>query len=143
MYFNMVFYKINPTGIAAEIFGSEVVLMNLYKGNYYCFRGETAVQIWQLLEQPIATHQIVTLLAQAYQHTTSEMSALVEPFLAQLLAEQLIMVTAPAESLKIPSFIPTEPMLMPQLEVYDDMQELILLDPIHDVDPEEGWPKKK
>lgn len=31
----------------------------------------------------------------------------------------------------------------PKLEIYDDLQELIILDPIHDADPERGWPAQQ
>jgi len=31
----------------------------------------------------------------------------------------------------------------PVLEVYTDMQDLLLLDPIHDVDETVGWPSPK
>ena len=34
---------------------------------------------------------------------------------------------------------PQEGFVAPQLHKYTDMQELLLLDPIHDVD-QEGWP---
>ena len=30
----------------------------------------------------------------------------------------------------------------PLLECYTDMQDLLLFDPIHDVDTQVGWPKK-
>jgi hypothetical protein len=29
----------------------------------------------------------------------------------------------------------------PSIEVYDDLSDLILADPIHDVDEKQGWPK--
>jgi hypothetical protein len=30
----------------------------------------------------------------------------------------------------------------PAFERYDDMADLILLDPVHEIDQEEGWPKR-
>jgi hypothetical protein len=30
----------------------------------------------------------------------------------------------------------------PAFEKYDDMADLILLDPVHEIDQEKGWPKK-
>ena len=30
----------------------------------------------------------------------------------------------------------------PVFEKYDDMADLILLDPVHEIDQEEGWPKR-
>jgi hypothetical protein len=35
--------------------------------------------------------------------------------------------------------VPFEP---PILERFDDMQELLLLDPVHEVSDEEGWPAR-
>ena len=34
-------------------------------------------------------------------------------------------------------------MQAPALEIYDDMAELILSDPIHEVDEDVGWPRKR
>jgi len=31
----------------------------------------------------------------------------------------------------------------PTLEIYDDLQAMIMLDPVHDVDIQKGWPHKK
>lgn len=39
-----------------------------------------------------------------------------------------------------PPVEPSRPWLMPALEIYSDMQDLLLFDPIHEVDPACGWP---
>ena len=36
-----------------------------------------------------------------------------------------------------------KPLAAPVLNKYSDMQDLLLLDPIHDVDEEAGWPTNK
>jgi hypothetical protein len=35
------------------------------------------------------------------------------------------------------------PFQKPLLQKYTDMEALLLVDPIHEVDEEEGWPKQK
>lgn len=70
-----------------------------------------------------------------------------ETFVSKLIDEQLILAAngeQPAASSKgneqpSPSPVPFEP---PVLEKYTDMQDLLLLDPIHEVD-DTGWPKRK
>jgi hypothetical protein len=32
---------------------------------------------------------------------------------------------------------------LPAVDVYDDLAELIYADPVHDVDEQAGWPKKR
>ena len=45
------------------------------------------------------------------------------------------------KSLKTP--LMRQPFSTPVLETYTDMQDLLTLDPIHDVDPQQGWPIQK
>jgi hypothetical protein len=64
----------------------------------------------------------------------------------ELVAESLIVPDAsasPGASTDTTSTAePLTPFVRPVLERYTDMQELLLLDPIHDVD-ETGWPRRK
>ncbi len=64
----------------------------------------------------------------------------------ELVAESLIVPAkdAPvgASSEPLGTAGPEAPFVLPVLERYTDMQELLLLDPIHDVD-ESGWPHRK
>jgi len=43
---------------------------------------------------------------------------------------------SPAELPWPDSFVP------PGLEKYDDIADIITMDPIHDVDPAKGWPRR-
>jgi hypothetical protein len=35
-----------------------------------------------------------------------------------------------------------EPFAPPMLEKYDEIADIIAMDPIHDVDPDKGWPHR-
>jgi hypothetical protein len=67
----------------------------------------------------------------------AELSAFIE----SLEAEQLV-VPDPLDATGAPlapagPALPWEPLA---LETFTDMQELILLDPVHEVEPSQGWP---
>ena len=87
------------------------------------------------------TEGIRESLERVYDAAPGEIDRAVEAFLGQLEAESLIApgmpaVAPPATSVSAPSKIPFE---LPQLEKYEDLQDIILLDPVHMVD-DAGWP---
>lgn len=138
-------YTLAPRGIACEHFPDETIVLNLPKGNYYSLKG-TGQVIWSLLEKNATTLQITGQLSGHYAITEEEAQLAVEPFLEQLASEELIIETADAEAAELlPVASPTSPLTFtpPILEVYTDMQELLMLDPIHDADPDKGWPHTK
>lgn len=137
-------YTIAPRGIACEHFPDETIVLNLPKGNYYSLK-ESGQLIWSLLEKKASSDLITNQLSDYYTITTEEVQLALLPFLAQLEQEQLIqevensgfeaVATMEANTTNLPFTTPT-------LEVYTDMQELLMLDPIHDADPDKGWPHK-
>jgi hypothetical protein len=70
------------------------------------------------------------------------MAAAIETFASQAIKEGLLRSADVApKSLTPPVFSSDGP--LPELEIYQDMQNLLLLDPVHDVDEQHGWPKVK
>ena len=87
--------------------------------------------------------QIETTFASGSDAERAEIRAGLGAFVSALAAEQLILPregpgegSAPTQEPK-PTFAP------PGLRKFTDMQELLLVDPIHDVQPEAGWPLPK
>lgn len=124
-------YEVNKPDVVEESVDGEALIVHLGTGTYYSSRG-AGDSVWQL----IASGASVAETALAMGH---ESPAAVERFVSQLIEEELIR----------PRSRPVEapPMVTPQagpleLEKYTDMQELLLLDPIHDVE-EAGWPRAK
>lgn len=138
----MLNYTINPRGIACEHFQDETIILNLPKGSYYSLKG-TGQLIWSQLEKNTASSEIAALLSVQYHITTDEALAALEPFIKKLAQEELIAETDAVHhtASAVETFTPNrEPFTEPVLEVYTDMQELLMLDPIHDADPGKGWP---
>ncbi len=142
--------RINTPKIVHETIDGETVILNLDSGNYYSLDGIGA-DIWALVENNVAMNGIIECIRNGYDGVQEEMEAAINTFIAHLMQEDLIMPdhtngsgnpdwsrtrlnTAPEEN--IPRF------KAPALNKYTDMQDLLLLDPIHEVD-DAGWPERK
>lgn len=137
-------YKINAPMVTSETIDGEVVVINLDNGNYYSIEGIGA-DVWTLAENGTSVDEIARVLAQRY--TGSHIAEGVHAFLQQVLNEHLL-VEAPerqpaadVDTLLAP-VAGEKPFEAPVLNTYTDMQDLLLLDPIHEVD-EQGWPLAK
>jgi hypothetical protein len=100
----------------------------------------SAPAIWSTLAAGASFGDIVRRLERAYEAPTGEIAAAVEGFLQELERERLI-AAADGSPSPPPELVPEErgPFEPPQLEKYEDLQDIILLDPVHMVD-DRGWP---
>ena len=126
--------------VILENFGDEVVIVNLSNGNYYSL-DSVGADIWAWLEQGATTAETLDALKQKYEADPAVVEQALAQFLADLTADSLVVsVEAEAQPLALPTPPDTkQPFVVPVLNKYTDMQELLLLDPIHEVD-ETGWP---
>ena len=137
-------YKIRSPVVIHETIGDESVIVNLETGMYYSTSASGA-RIWQALEYgPAASGEIVDILRTSYLVADDSIEDRVESFLNELESEGLIVPSSAGESSDV-SYQPAEGRLSntfetPTLDRFGDMQELILLDPVHEIDPEQGWP---
>ncbi len=135
----MVFYR-QKASVVHEKFGDETVIVNLDTGCYFSIDG-AADMIWGLAIAGLSDAEILTRGDTAY--TGDRVRAETEAFLAKLVEEQLVEPTdsAPAGTRPSP---PDEPKVWasPALQKFTDMEEMLQLDPIHEVD-EMGWPQAK
>jgi len=135
--------------VTHERLDDEVIAINLENGAYYAFDG-VAADCWNLVDQHAATDDIVDLLAARYSTGGADVRADVSTFVARLLEERLaITPDAPLPAvdraqLALPDPAGPEPRAYtaPVVERYNDLDELLLLDPIHEVD-DAGWPIAK
>jgi hypothetical protein len=137
-------YRINQPAVIAEIIDSEAIIVNLDSGAYYSLR-DSACTIWNLLVQGYTPIEVVTGMQAEYTGDTESMRSGVEALLAELLAEALLVPVEPMPAAVpafdtngdtagvLPQFLP------PLMEKFTDMADLLLLDPIHEVDTM-GWP---
>jgi hypothetical protein len=134
--------RINLDKVAHETIDGEVIIINLDTGTYYNLV-DVALDIWHGLEVGATVDQIVDALCGVYGITTDASREAVDGFLASLLAEEIL---APAEDAAEPPPAPFQladrtamTFTPPVLTTHTNMSDLLMLDPIHDVD-EQGWP---
>jgi len=140
-------FVINAPAVVSEIIDGEVVIMNLTSGNYYSSDNVGAV-IWGWIDGGKTLRDIERLLSLRYDAGAEDITAALIAFFDRLVEERLV-----REIALIPT--PTvdnghalsgaaggERFVAPELHIYTDMQDLLLLDPIHDVD-EAGWPRPR
>jgi hypothetical protein len=131
-------------GIAAwvthERLDDEVIAIDLETGIYYGL-DDVAAECWTLLAGTASTGDLVSALQARYDAPVHQLEADVAAFVAELLRERLIEPRAVDPDHHAPTLDrgSATTYTAPVLIRYDDLQDLLLLDPIHEVD-EAGWP---
>ena len=153
---------INPQNVVHETIDGETILIHLGTGTYYSLDGVGA-QIWGLLAAGASQSEVAADVASASDADRAAVEQAVESLVEELLREELLALepgdSAPADSASEPSSPLTAseslselaepepavgvPFVAPVLRKYTDMQEFMLVDPIHDVDVDAGWPHVK
>ena len=139
-------FRPNLPAVISEVIDGEAVIINLDSGSYYSLRGSGTV-IWAAIERGDQRAALADRLVAAYPDAPATVPDDVGRFVDHLLAEGLIVPIPDGAPAPIPDGAPAPDgadtsarYAPPTLEVFTDMQELILLDPVHDVDAVAGWP---
>jgi hypothetical protein len=120
--------------VVSDQFDGEVVVVNLESGSYYSIK-ETAQEIWSLLEKNTSRKGILN----SFVNLTDDETSKIESYIDSLLLEGLI-----EENETEVEFNASNKLIFKDLTYskFDDMSDLIMIDPIHEADQEEGWPTK-
>jgi Coenzyme PQQ synthesis protein D (PqqD) len=134
-------YRVNRPKVIFEAFEDETVLINLDSGNYYSFSGSGAL-IWDCIVSGESIASVIEYLQERFADA-ADIVLSVEDFVRELVEENLIVKNSSKTAKNVKQARAEIPMLArferPVLHKYSDMQDLLLLDPIHEVD-ETGWP---
>lgn len=138
--------RINHRHVVAETIDDETILIHLGTGIYYSLDGLGST-IWNLAEQGLRPDQIVAVLRDAYPDEPAVDAAVAE-LVTQLTLEDLLIDDDEQEQALAPPAeraapIPPAVYVVPSLRKYTDMQEFMLVDPLHEVDEAAGWPSVK
>jgi hypothetical protein len=135
-------FIVKTSRIIHETFDDEVVIVDLDSGSYYSLNA-TAADLWSFIERGSTLSEMTEHLARQYSGEPHAIQEGILQFLQELQNENLVATVAeesalPASAITVPSDT-LPPFTPPLLSKYTDMQELLLIDVIHDVD-ETGWP---
>jgi hypothetical protein len=133
-------WQINSPSVAGEILDGELIIMNQASGKYFTSTG-IGPAIWQCIDAGMPRPAMLNAVAESCGMPEDLIAVDIAAFVCSLVSEGLI-VEASASAGASPIEAPRIGHLSyekPALSSYSDMQDLLLLDPIHDVS-EEGWP---
>ena len=133
-----MFFSTSVPMLISRQFDDEVVLANYASGIYYNLDG-TGAQIWLGIDAGKTIEEIVEAFATTLDVETSTVDGSVRSFVDHLLAEGIIVSGQPSSSGNAWSPTVSGAFAAPKLERFDDLRDLLLLDPIHGVG-ENGWP---
>ena len=129
-------YAVASKDIVFESFDGEAVVLDLSNGKYFGF-SDSGSAVWQALSSGVSTQALIAV-------ATIDAAAL-EAFVAQLV-ELGLLAPSGATPQPLPGDFPAalaaakEPL---DVSVHDDLADLIIVDPIHEVEEPLGWPAVK
>ncbi len=143
-------YRINTPHVIQESIEGEVIIVHLLSGYYYSLEG-SAASIWSGVVRGISAEEIGEEMVRAWDGDPTTIRDSVAQFLERLVEGNLIVPdqggTAGGQALADEAIVlaagaPRRAFVQPMLHRYEDMQELLLIDPIHEVEAT-GWPETK
>ncbi|MEN0001552.1 MAG: PqqD family protein [Pseudomonadota bacterium] len=137
-------YIVDHINISSEDFDGETVCVNFATGTYFGLN-LTAGAILDFFSAPHTKDEALQFITAQFGVDKAHTQDDIDSFIDSLIKEKLLLTadddaiaeTKPAD---IPDDAKYEP---PRFEIYTDLQELIMLDPVHDTDPEHGWPQRR
>jgi len=138
-------WSVKQSGVIHQDFEGEVVVIDLASGNYFSLAGSGGALWRQLARGSFTAESLAAALVALHDIDQARAAADVASFLADLEREGLVVRCDGATDPVVPAGTegPDQgrtPYAPPKVVAYHDLQELFLLDPVHDVDPSAGWP---
>jgi hypothetical protein len=135
-------YRVREPAVVHETVDGEVLVVQLATGAYYSGSGATEV-LWNALARGEPTGAIATALAAAWQLPDEEAAEVVDTFAGELVGQGLVEPGSgdppTGTSALDPGVLGAHAGTTPALVRFDDLADLIQLDPVHDV-TDQGWP---
>lgn len=143
-------FKINEPDVIHQLFEQEVVVVDLRTGAYFSLNAVGAAIWMALAEQAASIDELVVMLPPEWRISTEHFAQELQDFIDQLLSHDLIQPAPeqaePIARARVPSTSPIVESAVyetPMLRKHNDLQDLFLLDPVHEVDPSGGWPYRQ
>lgn len=125
---------VNRPTVVSEVFDGEGVIVHLGTGLYFSL-DDRGTALWSRIADDATIGDLHHLLVDEFAMTPDDAARAVAQLVAELCDEDLITVEGGLRPL---SDSPTDPI---ELRRFSDLQDVLLVDPIHDLDLDgDGWP---
>lgn len=132
-------YRVNEPKVVSETLDGETIAIDLESGSYFSMNPAASV-VWNLIldGHPVAAFPAV--VAARFDVSAEDAAADIARFVENLVRDRLVVAAEPrAAGAPVIAAEGQAAYAAPAVERFDDMQELLLADPIHDVTLA-GWP---
>lgn len=136
-------FSVRSPDVVHETIDGETVIIDMANGAYYRLEA-AAAEAWQRLTAGVGTADLAAELGARFEAPAAEIERSVGAFLATLGEFNLVAPANGRTDAALPPTAPAEPRApFPGLAIhrFTDLQELLFLDPVHEVD-ETGWPSR-
>jgi len=133
-------FALNSPLVVADIVDGEAIVVHLGTGTYYNLVGDSML-VWNAILGGASPREIAAAAAGVTGEDVESTKETLQRFCESLVGEGLIVerVAEPDGAPSVDLSGATGQPLEPRFDSYSDMQDLVLLDPVHEVD-ERGWP---
>lgn len=143
------YLKVNKPHVVHETIEGEAILLNLGTGNYYSIEWPGTL-VWDVLSESGDVEGIKNALLKGEEEEKNHVEKRYKTFIDSLIEEELVIPFEDKDGAVWKMDGETEEEFKKAasnidkltLNKYTDMRDMLLLDPIHDVD-EKGWPEPK
>lgn len=126
--------------VVSEMIDGEAMIMHNGTGHYFCANGSAAA-LWEAVRDG-TTIEALTAITGVLCHLDNASAGGEATSFVELLCRHDLVVTLSNAQARPREALPVRPdaaFARPTLEIFTDLADMLLLDPIHDVD-ETGWP---
>ena len=132
-------FRINYPNVVASAFGDEWVIVNLESGTYFSLEGSASL-LWPIISSSNSIESVIVTLHTSIGVPVDIAVRDVSNFCDELIQHDLITETSEISETPITNLVYGREYFTPVIAVHADLQDILLLDPVHDVE-EGGWPK--
>lgn len=131
-------YGVNYPNVVAESFDGEWVIVNLDTGTYFSLDGSAAV-LWPYAAAGLTPEEFVETASQIFPEAGLQVRQDAEDFHRKLREHSLVRSIESESTSEVEVTVSSGEYTAPRLSVHADLQDILLLDPVHDVYAA-GWP---
>jgi hypothetical protein len=135
-------FRVNAPDVINQVIDGEAIVLHLGTGRYFSARGSGA-EVWSWLSASVPVPAVVEALASSYDASPEAIAIAVDEFVTYLSREGLIVDGSDDQTGATPNptiSTPKPSFELPVMEAFGDLEDLLLLDPVHEVSTEKGWP---
>jgi hypothetical protein len=128
-------YGLNAAKVACQVLDGEAIVIHFERGHYYSAAGSGALLLG-LLSEGSSVAELGSALVRRFELEPEQAACAVVTFLRQLWAEELLVTISAGAAERSASPTDLTPMTSfeePRLVKYTDLEDLLILDPVHEV----------